>query len=129
MTVRELILTHNPWDIDNMPISMDSRGRIHQLISILKTIENRPNSYDVLLEIHIDEVGNVFGIDSDNRIHTLDTLELEDILKLTINQWNFKAYSTDKVFYHIAKWLLTFPEINDVIKAQKYTHQGILSVW
>ena len=117
MTVRELMLTHDPWDIDNMPISMDSRGKIHQLISILKTIENKPNSYDILLEIHIDEVGSVFGIDSDNRIHTLDTLELEDILKLTINQWNFKAYSTDKVFYYIARWLLTFPEINDVIKS------------
>lgn len=116
MTVRELMLTYNPKDIDKIPVSMDSRGRIHQLVAVLKTIESKP-SYDILLEIHLDGVGNVFGIDSDNKIHSLNSLEIEEVLNLPINKWNFKVYSTDKVFYHIAKWLLTFSEINDSIKS------------
>lgn len=116
MTVGELMFTYNPRDIDTIPISMDGRGKIHQLIATLKTIESK-SDYDILLEIHIDAAGNVFGIDSNHKIHSLDSLEIEEILNLTINKWNFKVYSTDKVFYHIAKWLLTFPEINDSIKA------------
>lgn len=117
MTVKELILNYDPWAIDKLPISIDLKEKIQQLISIVRTFKDNKYKYNILLEVHLDEYGYVFGIDENNKIYDINDLELEDIMDLHINEWNFKVYTKDKVLYYIAKWLINeFPEIYDNIR-------------